>query len=63
VALLRERCAYDGLNLETALEDQFRAHINRGVLMLNLRVKNQSDQGRLIQEMTAAQEVRAEEAP
>ena len=63
VALLRERCAYDGLNLETALEDQFRAHINRGVLMLNLRVKNQSDQGRLIQEMTAAQAKRAEEIP
>ena len=54
VALLRERCAYDKLDLEADLEDQFRAHINRGVLMLNLRVKNQADLGRLVQETMPA---------
>lgn len=50
VALLRERCAYDGLDLEHDLEDQFRAHINRGVLTLFQRVKNLSDLDRLVQE-------------
>ncbi|MEZ4706544.1 MAG: DNA sulfur modification protein DndE [Caldilineaceae bacterium] len=60
VALLRERCAYDQLDLEQDLEDQFRAHVNRGVLMLNLRVKNQADLGRLVQEMTVAHQKRTE---
>lgn len=50
VALLRERCAYDGLDLQTALEDQFRAHVNRGVLMLYNRVKHLGDLDRLMQE-------------
>jgi DNA sulfur modification protein DndE len=50
VALLRERCACDGLDLEHALEDQFRAHINRGGLMLYNRVKHLGDLNRLIQE-------------
>ncbi|RMG70437.1 MAG: DNA sulfur modification protein DndE [Chloroflexi bacterium] len=50
IALLRERCAYDGLNLDTDLEDYFRAHINRGVLLLFQRVKNLSDINRIVQE-------------
>jgi len=50
VALLRERCAYDGLDLETELEEQFRAHINRGVLQLYHRVKHLGDLDRLVQE-------------
>lgn len=48
VALLRERIAHDNLNLENDLEDQFRAHINRGVLMLYLRVKHLGDLARLV---------------
>jgi DNA sulfur modification protein DndE len=48
VALLKERCAYDGLDLETDLEGQFRAHINRGVLMLFHRVKHLGDLSRLV---------------
>lgn len=52
VALLRERCAYDGLDLEHELEDQFRAHVNRGVLLLYNRVKHLSDLSRLVQEVT-----------
>lgn len=50
VAILRERCAYDGLDLNEDLEDQFRAHVNRGVLMLYQRVKHLSDLNRLVQE-------------
>lgn len=60
MALLRERCAYDQLDLDHELEDQFRAHVNRGVLMLNLRVKNQADVGRLVREMTVAHQKRSE---
>jgi len=60
VALLRERCAYDQLDLEQDLEDQFRAHINRGVLMLNLRMKNQANPGRLVQETAVAHQKRSE---
>lgn len=50
VALLRERCAYDGLDINNGLEDQFRAHINRGVLILFQRVKNLNDMDRIVQE-------------
>jgi DNA sulfur modification protein DndE len=50
VALLRERCAYDGFDLDTDLEDQFRAHVNRGVLLLYQRVKHIGDLDRLVQE-------------
>jgi DNA sulfur modification protein DndE len=51
VALLKERCLHDNLGIEEAeLDDQFRAHVNRGVLMLYLRVKDLSDQYGLMQE-------------
>ena len=50
VALLRERCAHDELDLENDLEDQFRAHVNRGVLMLYQRVKHLGDLDRIVQE-------------
>lgn len=50
VALLRERCAHDNLNLEEDLEDQFSAHVNRGVLMLYQRVKSLADLDRVIKE-------------
>ena len=44
VALIRERCHLDGLSLnnETLIE-QFRAHINRGVLLLHKRVRSLND--------------------
>lgn len=54
VALLKERCAHDGLDLETELEDQFRAHVNRGVLDLFHRVKHLGDLDRLVQEHARA---------
>ena len=44
VALLKERCAADGLELDDdSLADQFRAHLNRGVGLLYGRVKGLSD--------------------
>jgi DNA sulfur modification protein DndE len=39
-ALLRQRCAKDGLDPENDLEDQFAAHLGRGVILLFDRVKN-----------------------
>lgn len=50
VALLKERCHNDGLS-EDDLEDQFRAHINRGVMLLGQRVKSIEDINRLVQEL------------
>lgn len=43
VALLKERCRMDGLDLDSDLEEQFRAHLNRGVFQLFNRVKDLSD--------------------
>ena len=44
LALLRERCANDRLPIDGELfEAQFRAHMNRGVLMLFQRVKSLAD--------------------
>lgn len=39
-SLLRERVLEDGLDVETDLEDQFKAHLSRGVLLLFRRLKN-----------------------
>lgn len=44
LALLRERCAQDGLPTSGRIfEEQFRAHMNRGVLLLFQRVKTLAD--------------------
>lgn len=44
LALLRERCAQDGLpTTESTFEEHFRAHMNRGVLLLYQRVKSLAD--------------------
>jgi DNA sulfur modification protein DndE len=42
VSLLRQRLARDG-NRDESLDDQFRAHMNRGVLLLQGRLKELSD--------------------
>ncbi len=47
VALLKERCQQDGLS-EADYEEQFRAHINRGVLQLHKQIHNLEDLVRLI---------------
>ena len=44
VALITERCHRDGLALSNeVLVEQFRAHINRGVLLLYKRVRSLND--------------------
>jgi DNA sulfur modification protein DndE len=50
LALLKERCFLDGLPLPDCLEEQFRAHLNRGVLLLFQRVKHLGDLYRLVEE-------------
>lgn len=47
VALLRERCQQDGVDLER-LADYFRAHINRGIGLLQSRVKDVADIAELV---------------
>ena len=39
LALVRQRCLQDGLDPETELEEQLRAHINRGIGILYPRLK------------------------
>jgi DNA sulfur modification protein DndE len=50
LALIKERCHRDGFGEET-FEDQFRAHVNRGVLMLYKQVCDLSDLAQLIPEI------------
>jgi DNA sulfur modification protein DndE len=49
-ALLRQRLAQDELDIDEHLEPQFKAHISRGVLRLDLRVKNLEDITSLVAE-------------
>jgi DNA sulfur modification protein DndE len=47
IALLRERCRNDGLD-DNALAGAFRAHMNRGVLLLQQRVRGVQDLATLV---------------
>lgn len=47
IALLRERCLQDGLDF-ARLPDYFRAHMNRGVTLLQQRVRSLSDISALV---------------
>lgn len=47
VALLKERCCRDGVNF-SQLSDYFRAHMNRGVILLQACVKGVSDVSALL---------------
>ncbi|MBN2845543.1 MAG: DNA sulfur modification protein DndE [Deltaproteobacteria bacterium] len=40
IALLKERCLQDKINVETQLPDQFLAHLNRGISLIYTRVKS-----------------------
>ncbi len=51
VALLKERCFQDGLPIPGCLEDQFLAHLNRGVVLLFQRVKHLGDLNHLVEEV------------
>ena len=63
VALIKERCKQDALSIDDeALGEQFKAHVNRGVLLLYKRVKSLNDLALLMprdicQEAQAAVEV------
>jgi len=47
VALLKERMRRDGVE-QTAIDEHFRAHMNRGVMLLQRRVKNIGDLADLV---------------
>ncbi len=47
-ALLRQRLYKDGVDIEDNFEDQFIAHISRGVINLNMRVQNIEDIAKLV---------------
>jgi DNA sulfur modification protein DndE len=47
-ALLRERLIKDGLSLDNDLEYQFKAHLNRGVMLLFNRIKTVEDLADLV---------------
>ncbi len=47
-SILKERLTQDGLEPETALEAQFKAHLSRGVLLLSRRLKSLADVSRLV---------------
>ena len=47
VALLKQRCHQDGVDL-SRLADYFRAHMNRGIVLLQRRVKSISDIAELV---------------
>ena len=53
VALLTERCLADGLRIPDELAEQFRGHLNRGVILLSQRVKSLADLGLLIPESSS----------
>jgi DNA sulfur modification protein DndE len=57
VALLKQRCTEDAIDMNI-LADYFRAHLNRGVGLLQQRVRNLSDLANLITSQTAASEPR-----
>lgn len=49
VAMIKERCKQDGLSLDDeVLAAQFRAHVNRGVLLLYKRIRNLTDLAELL---------------
>ena len=47
-SLLRERLVQDQLDPEAHLEEQFKAHVSRGVIFLSQRVKNTADLAALV---------------
>lgn len=48
IALLKERCLQDDINLEENLEKQFMAHLNRGITLIYSRIKQIGDLANLL---------------
>lgn len=42
IALLKQRCQHDAID-ESRVADYFRAHVNRGISLLQIRVKSVAD--------------------
>lgn len=66
ITLLRQRMYKDGFDLENDFEQQFTAHLGRGIILLYDRVKNLNELGRLFKqvspvELTNSREVDREE--
>lgn len=57
IALLTQRCMRDDLRIPEDLEEQFRGHLNRGVLLLFQRVKHLDDLCRLVEEINEKNKV------
>ncbi len=55
VALLKQKCTEDGVELDR-LPNYFRAHLNRGIHLLQQRVRNLSDLAAFVASQTAAVE-------
>jgi DNA sulfur modification protein DndE len=53
VALLKERCLHDGVGVEK-LPDYFRAHMNRGITILQRRAKGIADIAELVRSSHSA---------
>lgn len=62
VALLLQRCRTDGLDI-SRMSDYFRAHVNRGVTLLQQRVKSISDLASLVPATAARPESQADSTP
>jgi DNA sulfur modification protein DndE len=62
-ALLRERMVSDGLDIEQELEQQFKAHISRGVSLLAQRVRTLSDVADLVRRANPREDARTLEPP
>lgn len=58
-SLLRECLEKDGLDPESDLEPQFKAHLNRDVTLLNQRIKNVADLTTLVAEAQQRAEPKA----
>lgn len=62
-ALLRERLAQDNLDVDTYLEEQFKAHLCRGVAILQGRVKSIADFAELVEAAQRRHQTNVAESP
>ena len=50
IALIKERCIQDGLDLEKEFMNQFKMHLNNGIMAIYSRIKDISDLQNLLKE-------------
>lgn len=61
--LLRERMAQDGLDVEKKLQEQFLAHLSRGVLNLYSRIDEVEDIADLVMSVRRKADIKASKTP